>query len=297
MVALGRAAVDDGLLLGGELAAAHELLTQREKELGLEHHRVLPVAVTLLHVHGVDVVGRGGGDIDHLAAQPFNDGPVLRFRVDTNNIVAGGQGQRRQLPLGGEGLAGAGDAQNKPVAVEQLLPVGQDEVPADDILSIVYATLVADLLGLEGHEHGQGLGGEGAQGADPPQAQGQSRDEAVRLLPAQRGELAQVFPGDGLEGLRVAVQLLLTVRQMYQRHHGEQHPLVAGGQVVQHLAGLLPLLLQVIGYNGGEVVVAVLPALPVGHVCLHPQQAVLQLPHGLVGGHGDDVDGQHQISV
>ena len=106
-----------------------------------------------------------------------------------------------------------------------------------------------------------------------------------------------MFPDDGLEGLCVAVQLLLTVRQMHQRHHREQHPLVTGGQVVQHLAGLLPLLLQVIGNNGGEVVVAVLPALPVGHIGLHPQQAVLQLPHGLVGWDGDDVDGQHQVPV
>ena len=88
---------------------------------------------------------------------------------------------------------------------------------------------MADLLGLEGHEDGQGLGGEGTKGADPPQAQGQCGDEAVRLLPAQRGELAQVLAGDGLEGLRVAVQLLLAVRQMHQRHHGEQHPLIAGG--------------------------------------------------------------------
>ena len=88
---------------------------------------------------------------------------------------------------------------------------------------------MADLLSLEGHEDGQGLGGEGAEGVDAAQAQGQHRHQAVRLLPAQRGELAQVLAGDGLEGLRVAVQLLLAVRQMHQRHHGEQHPLIAGG--------------------------------------------------------------------
>ena len=56
-VALGGAAVDDGLLLGGEFPGTHELLTQGQQELGLQHHRVLPVAVALLHVHGVDVVG------------------------------------------------------------------------------------------------------------------------------------------------------------------------------------------------------------------------------------------------
>ena len=67
-IALGGAAVDDGLLLGGEFPGSHELLTQGQQKLGLQHHRVLPVAVALLHVHGVDVVGRGGGHLDDLAA-------------------------------------------------------------------------------------------------------------------------------------------------------------------------------------------------------------------------------------
>ena len=31
----------------------------------------------LLHVHGVDVVGGGSGDIHHFAAQPFDEGPVV----------------------------------------------------------------------------------------------------------------------------------------------------------------------------------------------------------------------------
>ena len=106
-----------------------------------------------------------------------------------------------------------------------------------------------------------------------------------------------MLPADGLEHLRVAVQLFPAVRQMHQRHHGEQHPLITGGEVIQHLTGLPPLLLQIVGHHGGEIIVAVLPALPVGDVGLHPQQAVLHLPHRLIRGHRDDVNGQHEISV
>ena len=45
------------------------------------------------------------------------------------------------------------------------------------------------------------------------------------------------------------------------------------------------------------VSVVVLPPLPVGDVGLHPQQAVLHLTHGLIGGDRDHVDGQHHGAV
>ena len=102
---------------------------------------------------------------------------------------------------------------------------------------------------------------------------------------------------DGLEGLCIAVQLLLAVGQMHQSHHSEHHPLIPRGQVIQHFPRLFPLLLQVVGYHCGKVVVAVLPPLPVGDVGLHPQQSVLHLPHSLIGGDRDHIDGQHHGAV
>ena len=108
------------------------------------------------------MVPRGGGDVYHLAAQPFDEGPVLRLRVDYDDIVIGGEGQIDHLPLGGEGLAGAGHAQHEAVSVEQFFPVCDDEILADDVLPVVHAALIPDFLGLEGHEHCQSLGGQGA---------------------------------------------------------------------------------------------------------------------------------------
>ena len=84
---------------------------------------------------------------------------------------------------------------------------------------------------------------------------------------------------------------------MHQSHHGEHHSLVAGGEVVQHLPGFFSLLLQIVGYHGGEIIVVILPPLPVGHIRLDAQEPVLHLPDGLVRWYGDHVDGQHHGAV
>ena len=102
---------------------------------------------------------------------------------------------------------------------------------------------------------------------------------------------------NGLERFRVAVQFFLAVCQMHERDHGKQHPLVAGREIIQHLAGFLALLLQVIRHNSREVLVAVLPPLPVGDVRFHTEQLVFYLAHRFVGRHGDHVNGEHHAPV
>ena len=84
---------------------------------------------------------------------------------------------------------------------------------------------------------------------------------------------------------------------MHERDHGEQHSLVAGREVVQHFAGFLALLFQIVRNDSGEVLVAVLPPLPVGDVRFHAEQLVLHLAHRFVGRHGDHVNGEHHAPV
>ena len=145
---------------------------------------------------------------------------------------------------------------------------------------------VADLLRLERHEHGEGFCRECPQCINAPQTERQRGDQAVLLLEAQLCELAQVLARNGLECFRVAVQFLFAVCQMHERDHGKQHPLVAGREVVQHLAGFLALLLQIVRNDSGEVLIAVLPPLPVGDVGFHAEELVLHLAHGFVGRQG-----------
>lgn len=74
------------------------------------------------------MIGRSRGDLNDLAAQAFDQRAVLRFRVDDDNVVIRGQCDLRDLALGGKGFAGAGDAKDEAVAVEQFFPVCQNEV-------------------------------------------------------------------------------------------------------------------------------------------------------------------------
>ena len=84
---------------------------------------------------------------------------------------------------------------------------------------------------------------------------------------------------------------------MHERDHSEQHPLVAGREIIQHFAGFLALLFQIIRHDSGEVLVAVLPPLPVGDVGFHAEQFVFYLAHRFVRRHGDHVDGEHHAPV
>ena len=243
------------------------------------------------------MIGRGCGDFNDLAAQAFDQRAILGFRVDDDNVVIRGQRDLRDLSLGCKGFTGTGDAEDKAVAIQKLLAVGKDEILGNGVLPVVDAVSVPNFLRLERHEHGKGFRGQRPQRVNAPQTERQRGDQTVLLLEAQFCELAQVFSRDRLERFRVAVQFLFAVCQMHERDHGKQHPLVAGREVVQHLAGFLALLFQIIRHNSGEVLVAVLPPLPVGDVGFHAEELVLHLAHGFVGRHGDHVDGEHHAPV
>ena len=81
-------------------------------------------------------------------------------------------------------------------------------------------------------------------------------------------------------------------------HHGkdaEHHPLIPGGQVIQHFFRFFPLQLHIIGDYRRKIVVGILPALPIRHVCLHAEKLVLDLPYRFIRGHRQDVNGKHQV--
>ena len=184
---------------------------------------------------------------DDLAAKGFREIPELRFGIQDQDIVIGGQGDAHDLLFGAERLAAAGNAQPEAVAVEELAPVGHNHVFAHGVLTIVDAAVLHDLLGTERNEHSSAFCGQGAQCGDPSQAVGQHSVKAVLLLPAEDTHLAQMLAGDREKALGVAVQLFLGVRQMHHGHEAEKHPLVTVSQVAQHLLRLGSLLLNVIG--------------------------------------------------
>ena len=292
-----RTAVDDGFLHCTKVVAADELLTQGHNELGFQDDGVCTVTVLPVHIHRIDVGGRGGGDVDDLAAHCLYKLRILPFGVDDDNICIAGEHLIDDLTLCGKGLAAARHAEDKLVAVEKLPAVGNDHILGNDILPVVNAVFVVDVLHPEWDKHRKALGGEGAEGVDLPSAEGHHRIQPVKLLELQHTELAKVLSCGGQQGFGVAVKLLLAVRRVYHRKDGEHHTLVTGGQVIEKLLHLLALLFKVIGNLCGEVVVGVLSALPVGHIGFHAQQTVLRFPDGFVGGDGNYINGQHQVAV
>ena len=167
----------------------------------------------------------------------------------------------------------------------------------DGIFSKVDTALVQDLLNLKGHEHRKAFRGQGAEGVELPGANGQDCVQAIHLLIFENRHLAHALPGGGENGIRIHIQLFLGIRGNDHGQDPEDHPLVTGGQIIQKLLAFLSLQFHVIGDNSGEIVVAVLAALPVGDVCLHTEKSVFYLPHSLVCGNGYHVNGEHHVSV
>ena len=175
---------------------------------------------------------RRSRNADDLAAEGFGQIAELRLRVENENVILGGERDLHDFFLGAHALAGTRNAQTEAVAVEQQAAIRHDHILADGVLPIVQTVRLHDFLCAERNQHGGAFGGKGSQGLDFSQPIRQHRVQPVLLLPAQRGKLAQVLARRGVERFGVAVELLLVVCQMHQRHQPEHHALVAGGQVV-----------------------------------------------------------------
>ena len=219
------------------------------------------------------------------------------FRIADQHIIGGIENEKSDQLLGTERFARTGHAQQERRLVQKIRLVAHDEVVGDGVLSEVNAALVLHLLHLKGHKHRKALGGEGAKRIDPPCADGKNGVQPVELLEFQHGKLAHMLSCYGKHRFGIAVELLFVIGGNDHRNDRQHHSLISRGQVVQKLLALLALELHIIGHNGGEIVVGVLPALPVGDIGFDAEQTVFHLPHGLVGGDRHNIDRQHHIPV
>ena len=231
-----RAAVNDGLLLGTHTFGV-DALHQGHDKLRLHYNGVV-FAVAVHHIHGVEPVFPTSGHPDHSAqtVHSFNERGILTLRVRNQNVIIRIENEEHNFLFHTERLAGAGNAQPEGGLIEQIGLVAHDKVVGNGVLPEVDAAPVHDLLHLEGHEHGQTLGGQGAEGVDLPGADRQDGVQTVNLLVFQHRQLAP--PGQGAYLLCVGIKLLLGVGGDNQSEDGLHHPLVAGGQVGQKLLAL-----------------------------------------------------------
>ena len=192
--------VDDGLLLRLDLVRAHELLIQRHDKLGLHHQRLFAIPVPLGQIQRIDVTavwvrGRNGDD---LAAQCPYQLAIFAFGIDDNDVMVGRKRQCCHFLLCRHAFAGAGNAGNKTVAVEQVSSVADDEIVRHGVDAVVNTARVLDLLRFERHENGGTFRGQGTGGVNALEAEGQHRVQRVLLLVAQNVKLTAPRPPDGL---------------------------------------------------------------------------------------------------
>ena len=236
--------------------------------------------------------------MDDLALHGFHKRGIFPFGVYNNHIgVRVGEDNARHFLLRRKGLSRTRHAEDKGIAVQKVAAVGDNHIFADNILPVIHAVLMVDFLHTERDKHRKALRGEGTQGINLPHAERQGGIQSVHLLIFQHGKLAEMLSCCCEQGFGVIVKLLFGISRMHHREDGKHHPLVTGRQIVQKFLAFLSLLLQVIGDNSGKVVVLVLFPLPVGDIGFHTQKTVFHLPHGFVRRDGNDIDGEHHITV
>ena len=156
---------------------------------------------------------------------------------------------------------------------------------------------MVDFLHTEGDKHRKALRCEGTQGINLPYPERQGGIQTVHLLIFQHRKLAEMLSRCREQGFGIIVKLLFGVCGMHHRQHRKHHPLVTGRQIVKELLAFPPLLFQVVGDNSGKIIVLVLLPLPVRDIRFHPKQAVFHLTHGFVRRDGDNINGEHHITV
>ena len=167
-VDVGGTSVDDGFMKGPQLARTHLLLANAHHQLGFHSDWVLTGAVAFVNGQRVEMVGTVGGNLQHSPMEGTGQLPVLPFRVDDNNIIFRGQGDKGDSFFHGKGLAGAGHAQNKAVGIQQLLSVADQQVFGDSVDAIVDAPGILDLLNTERCQDGGALRSQSTGSLDPP---------------------------------------------------------------------------------------------------------------------------------
>ena len=192
--------------------------------------------------------------------------------------------------LGCKALAGAGNAQDEAISIEQLFPVAKDQIVGHSIDPVVDTTFVPDLLAAERGHHRHRFCGQGAHHIDPPQTIGQTGVQPILLLPLQDANLAvAVRSGHRTDGFGILIQFFFCVSQMSDRKQPMDHVLIPNGNIIHHFLGHRPGLLQLIGNIGGKLVVHVLPGLPARNIGLHCHDLLLHFLYGFVRRFRDQV--------
>ena len=184
-----RTAVNDRLLHCAEVVAADELLAQGHNKLGFQNNRVCSVTVFPVHIHRIDMGGRSGRDVDDLTAQRPHKGRIFSLRVNDNDVCVAGKNLIDDLAFCGKGLTTTRNTENKLVAVEELSAVCDDHILGNDILAVVNAIGMANVLHTERDKDRKALCGQSTERLNLADTEGHRRIQSIKLLELENTEL------------------------------------------------------------------------------------------------------------
>ena len=245
-----------------------DLFQQRHNKLRFEGNGT-SFTVTFFHCHGVEPIGAADSKSHNRTAQGIDQRRVFTFRVQNDNVIVCGQCNGNDKQFCEEGLTGTGNTKQHHGLVQQIIHVAKNQIVRNSILPKVNTTRFLDLLHLKRHEYRKALRGQRAESIDLSCADGKGCVQPIHLLVPQHRHLTHMVCSYLQQCIGICIQFCLTVCKMNNGQHGQKHPLVTGGQVGHIFLGLPPLLLHVIGNDSREIIVGILPALPVGDVSLH----------------------------
>ena len=133
--------------------------------------------------------GRSGRDVDDLTAQRPHKGRIFSLRVNDNDVCVAGKNLIDDLAFCGKGLTTTRNTENKLVAVEELSAVCDDHILGNDILAVVNAIGMANVLHTERDKDRKALCGQSTERLNLADTEGHRRIQSIKLLELENTEL------------------------------------------------------------------------------------------------------------
>ena len=164
---------------------------------------------------------------------------ILALGITYDYVVVRNQIGVGNLPLGAEGFAAAGCAQNQTVGRFLPFAVYHDQIVGKGVQAVIqgFAFGLEQLLRHKGNENGRAAGGQSPLDFNLVKPQRQRRNQRLFLLEIQPFQRAVVFLGDSLRLEHAVLQLLPGTGGVHHQKGDQEHALVMTLQVFQQLFG------------------------------------------------------------
>ena len=298
-VDLPERAVDDTLFLRPDaFAPAKHQLAQGKHKVGFQAQRFFLIRIIEVQIKRIDVIAAGGRNTDDLAAEALHQRVVFALRIADEHIVLCDQQDVGNLSLGREGFTGTGCAENDAVGRFQLLAIRKDHIVGQRIEAVVQrlSAVVVQFLRNKGHEDRKSRGRNGALDLHWVIPQRHGSYHSFLLLIVQRHQLTQLFLRDALGLQANIVQLLARIAGVHHQESQHEHALVVVLQVLQHLAQIVGVGVQIAGQDVDVVarshslfLFVNLAALQIADLAFHQLDRLHMIQRANM--HGDDLTG------